>query len=99
MSTSLYDLAKLHAQRMVAWLIIAITFVMASEYFFGHFAIAFAVAAIGLIIANVPMLGFNCPTCGKNLFFRGMFVIPWPNRNCGKCGEQLDRSSDNGTEG
>ena len=94
MKASLYNIAKLHAQRMLAWLVIAITFVMASEYYFGHSFIAFGIATVGLVIANVPMLRYNCPTCGKNLFFRGMLVVPWPNRTCGKCGEQLDRPID-----
>ena len=91
MSASLYSRARLHAWRMLASLIIAITFVLAVDIFYGHSTIAFAVAIVGLVAMNVPMLGFNCPTCGKNLFFRGMFVVPWPNRVCGKCGTQLDR--------
>lgn len=91
MNESLYARARRHAWRMMAWLVIAITFVLAVDIFLGHSAIAFAIAIVGLVAANVPMLGFNCPRCGKNVFFRGMFVVPWPNRTCGKCGLELDR--------
>jgi len=43
-----------------------------------------------LLIANAPMLRFNCPQCGKNAFFRGVFVVLWPNRICTRCGHDLD---------
>lgn len=88
---TLYDRARRHAWRMLAALIIAITFVLAIDIFYGHSAIAFALAILGLVGMNAPMLRFNCPTCGKNLFFRGAFVVPWPNRTCGKCGRKLDQ--------
>lgn len=55
----------------------------------GHSTIAFAAAILLLLIANAPMLRFNCPRCGKNAFFRGPFVIPWPNRICTRCGLDL----------
>lgn len=93
MNDTVYSRARRHAQRMLAWLIIAITFVLAVDIFYGHSAIAFALAIIGLVAMNVPMLRFNCPRCGKNLFFRGIFVVPWPNRTCGKCGLELDRTA------
>lgn len=71
-------------------LIIAITFVMIIDRTIGHSTVAFGIAIIGLVIANARMLSFNCPKCGKNLFFRGVFVVPWPNRVCTKCGSKLD---------
>ena len=86
---SVYTRANRHAWFMAGALIVAVLFVMLSERVFGHSAIAFGVATIGLVLANARMLSFNCPECGKNLFFRGMFVVPWPNRVCGKCGTQL----------
>ncbi len=88
---TLYGRARMHAWRMLAALIIAITFVLAVDILYGHSSIAFALAIVGLIAMNLPMLRFNCPRCGKNLFFRGMFVVPWPNRTCGKCDLELDR--------
>jgi hypothetical protein len=90
---SLYARARTHAWRMLAALILAITFVLLMDRLCGHSTIAFALAIIGLVAVNAPMLGFNCPTCGKNLFFRGVFVVPWPNRVCGKCGAALDRGA------
>lgn len=75
---------------MAGALVLAVLFVSVVDRFLGHSTIAFGVAIIGLVIANRRMLGFNCPTCGKNLFFRGMFAVPWPNKVCGKCGRQLD---------
>ena len=92
---NVYERAMRHAWFMAGALILAVLFVMLSERFFGHSAIAFGIAAIGLVLANARMLSFNCPECGKNLFFRGMFVVPWPNRTCGKCGTQLDDASQN----
>ena len=86
---SVYRQAVIHGWRMLAALILAITFVLAIDIFVGHSTIAFAIAIIGLVVANAPMRRFNCPNCGKNLFFRGMLVVPWPSKVCGKCGEQL----------
>lgn len=86
---TLYEAARRHAWLMAGALVLAILFVLTVEQFVGHSTIAFAIAIIGLVLANVRMMGFNCPACGKNLFFRGIFVVPWPNRVCGKCGAQL----------
>lgn len=91
---SVYERAARHAWFMIGALVLAILFVMLSEQFFGHSAIAFGVAAFALVLANARMLSFNCPECGKNLFFRGMFVVPWPNKVCGKCETQLAPPSD-----
>ena len=76
---------------MAGVLALAILFVMLVEQLFGHSSIAFGIAIIGLVFANARMLTFNCPTCGKNLFFRGVLVVPWPNKTCGKCRTQLER--------
>ncbi|MDJ0644297.1 MAG: hypothetical protein QNJ15_15900 [Erythrobacter sp.] len=75
---------------MLAALILAVALVLTVDRLYGHSTIAFAAAILGLVIANAPMLRLNCPECGKNLFFRGVFVVPWPNRTCGKCGYELD---------
>lgn len=75
----------------MAWaLVLAILFVLTIEQFAGHSTIAFGIAIVGLVLANARMLRMNCPACGKNLFFRGMFAVPWPNKVCGKCGSQLN---------
>lgn len=84
-----YEKARRHAWFMLGALVVAILFVITVDRFVGHSTIAFAIAAIGLIVANARMLTFNCTTCGKNLFFRGPLLVLWPNRTCGKCGTKL----------
>ncbi len=75
---------------MLGVLTLAVLLVVAVDRFYGHSSLAFAAAIMMLIIANAPMLRFNCPECGKNAFFRGIFVVPWPNRICTRCGRNLD---------
>lgn len=87
---TLYARALRHAWRMLGVLALAIVLVAVVDHFHGHSTLAF-VAAIGLLlVANAPMLRFNCPKCGKNAFFRGPFVVLWPNRICTRCGHDLD---------
>jgi len=74
---------------MAGALVLGILFVLTIEQFAGHSTIAFGIAIVGLVLANARMLRMNCPICGKNLFFRGMFAVPWPNKVCGKCGTDL----------
>lgn len=78
---------------MLGVLALCILFVAVVEVFVGHSNLAFAAAIIALIFANARMLGFNCPQCGKNLFFRGPFVVLWPNRVCTACGHDLDQAA------
>lgn len=74
---------------MLGVLGLAAGLVLAVDQLYGHSSLAFA-AAIGLLlVANAPMLRFNCPRCGKNAFFRGIFVVPWPRRICSRCGQDL----------
>lgn len=87
---TVYEAARRHALFMAGALVVAILFVLTVERFLGHSTIAFGIAILGLILANARMLSFNCPVCGKNLFFRGVFVVLWPNRTCTKCGTNLD---------
>lgn len=74
---------------MLGVLGLAAGLVVAVESVSGHSSIAFAAAILMLILANAPMLRFNCPRCGKNAFFRGPFVVPWPQRTCARCGLDL----------
>lgn len=76
---------------MLAVLAISVLLVAVVDRFYGHSTLAFAAGIILLLIANAPMLRFNCERCGKNAFFRGIFVVPWPNRVCTRCGDDLDR--------
>lgn len=89
---SIYHRARAHALMMGWALLGGIGFVIASDIVFGHSAIAFALAVGVLIVLNLPMLRFNCPRCGTNLFFRGMVLLPWPRRTCGTCGLVLDHA-------
>lgn len=86
---SVYERARRHALWMAGALLVSVLFVVVVDRYYGHSTIAFAFAIVGLIAANRLMLSYNCPRCGKNLFFRGIFVVPWPNRTCGKCGLDL----------
>jgi hypothetical protein len=76
---------------MLGAVALAVLTVVVVDRVYGHSTLAFAAAIVMLIFVNAPILGFNCPQCGKNAFFRGIFVIPWPNRICTRCGEDLDR--------
>jgi ribosomal protein S27AE len=75
---------------MLGVLGLAVLLVLAVDRLYGHSTIAFAAAIVMLLVANAPMLRFNCGRCGKNAFFRGAFVVPWPNRICTRCGLDLD---------
>lgn len=88
---TVYAAAARHAWWMAGSLLVSILFVLVVEQYFGYSTLAFGAAIVGLIAANRRMLSYNCTHCGKNLFFRGMFVVPWPNRICGRCGEVLDQ--------
>ena len=81
---------------MLGALALAVLLVVAVDQTYGHSTVAFAAAIALLLVANAPMLRFNCDRCGKNAFFRGPFVVPWPNRICTRCGLDLDaaRSGD-----
>lgn len=74
---------------MLGVLVLSVLLVVVGDRFFGHSTLAFAAAIILLLIANAPMLQFNCLRCGKNAFFRGPFVVPWPNAICTRCGDDL----------
>jgi ribosomal protein S27AE len=71
---------------------LAVGLVLVVDRIHGHSTLAFAAAIMLLVIANAPMLRFNCMRCGKNAFFRGIFVVLWPNRTCTRCGQDLDSS-------
>lgn len=87
---TVYARAARHAWRMLGALGVAFLLVASVDRFYGHSSLAFAAAIMLLIVANAPMLRFNCPRCGKNAFFRGVLVVPWPNRICRRCGHDLD---------
>ena len=75
---------------MLGVLALAVLLVAVVDRLYGHSTLAFAAAIGMLLIGNRPMLRFNCGRCGKNAFFRGIVVVPWPNRVCTRCGLDLD---------
>ena len=42
-----------------------------------------------MVIAGGGPLFMRCPKCGKSLFMKGMFCVPWPARECRRCGTNL----------
>ncbi|MEM7779152.1 MAG: hypothetical protein AAF697_02030 [Pseudomonadota bacterium] len=91
---TVYYRAVRHAWFMAGALVLSILFVLLVDRTFGHSTIAFGIAIVGLVMANARMLTFNCPDCGKNLFFRGIFVVLWPNAVCTRCGADLTVQKD-----
>lgn len=87
---SLYARAVRHGWRMLGAVAFGVLLVVTVDQVWGHSTLAFAAAILLLLIVNAPMLRFNCPQCGKNAYFRGPFVVPWPNRICTRCGHDLD---------
>jgi hypothetical protein len=87
---TLYSRALRHAWRMVGLLVLCLLLIATLDRLFGHSNLAFATAIVLLFLVNRPILGFNCPSCGKNAFFRGRLAVFWPNRICTCCGHDLD---------
>ena len=87
---TLYARAVRHAWWMAGALVLSILLIATSDQLFGHSTLAFVAAIVLLFIVNRPILGFNCPRCGKNAFFRGRFAVFWPNRHCTRCWLDLD---------
>ena len=89
---TVYEAAHRHALKMLAGVGLGVVFIIAVDAWIGHSSIAFAIVIFGLFMANIGILGFNCPTCRKNLFFyRGILMLPWPNKVCGRCGTDLTK--------
>ncbi len=78
---------------MAGALALAMLLIVTTDQLFGHSTLAFAAAIVMLFLVNRPILGFNCPRCGKNVFFRGKFAVFWPNRICTRCGLDLDSAA------
>jgi hypothetical protein len=62
--------------------------------FFGTFILAPDSVELPLMltwmaVAGGGMLFVGCPKCGKSLFRRGVFYVPWPATECSKCGTDL----------
>ena len=62
--------------------------------FFGIFIAAPSHVELPLIltwmgVAAGGALFMRCPKCGKSLFMKGMFAVPWPASECRRCGTDL----------
>ena len=44
---------------------------------------------IWLLSGGIGSFLIACPRCGKSLFMRGMWSVPWPARTCSRCGNDL----------
>lgn len=82
---TVYDHARRHMFKMLVAVAIGVGFIIAVDTWIGHSSIAFAIVIFGLFMANIGILGFNCPNCRSNLFFRNALMLPWPNRICSRC--------------
>ena len=86
---SVYERAKRHAWLMLGIVLLGFLFIVAIDQMVGHSDLAFAVVIFALIVSNARILTYRCPRCGNNLFFRGLLVLPWPNRRCSRCALDL----------
>lgn len=55
----------------------------------GGVSIVGAISVIWLLGGGIGSFLLGCPRCGKSLFMRGMWSMPWPARTCSKCGYDL----------
>tara|TARA_B100001179_G_scaffold217713_1_gene189805 strand:- start:806 stop:1081 length:276 start_codon:yes stop_codon:yes gene_type:complete len=88
---TVYEAARRHALKMLAGVGIGFLFIIAVDAWIGHSSVAFAIVIFMLFMANIGILGFNCPNCGSNLFFRRALMLPWPNKTCSRCGADLTK--------
>jgi ribosomal protein S27AE len=44
---------------------------------------------VWLLAGGIGSFLIACPRCGKSLFMRGFWSVPWPARECSRCGNDL----------
>lgn len=42
-----------------------------------------------VLIGGIRSFMIACPICGKSLFMRGFISVPWPAKQCSRCGVDL----------
>ena len=89
---TIYQRAKRHVRLMLLNVGLGAVFVILVDRFFGHSTWAFAIVIVVLIALNTRIWRYDCPRCDSNLFMRGGFPFPVPNRTCSQCGLDLARS-------
>lgn len=86
---TVYRQARQHLYRMLFGVAASFVFVVVYERTFGHSFIPFAICTVILFAMTTGMWKYNCPRCGSNLFLRGNFALPWPNKHCSHCALDL----------
>jgi len=83
-------------QRSAAFLMSILAKVIVFEIAFWGGLAVFLFSDISFVVATIFFLGLGsisflirCPNCGKGVFVRGQFVVPWPNSVCTRCGSVL----------
>lgn len=79
---------KLTGLAVVSFVLIIPVSIVSSELGFDP-ALGFVIFGLFALYFNLRIYNLSCPNCGKNLFRRGIFYYPWPNRVCRKCGTDL----------
>ena len=52
-------------------------------------ALVLPLGVVWVLAGGIGSFLIGCPRCGKSLFMRGIFSVPWPARKCSKCGCDL----------
>ena len=77
---------------LMAWPIFAMPLIVLSVEVSNWFVIAFLALFVGIGAFSFTL---SCPSCGKPIWmyrFAGFwFSAPYPERNCGLCGHDLDK--------
>lgn len=48
-----------------------------------------SLGVLWLLTGGIGSFVIGCPRCGKSLFMRGIWSVPWPARRCSRCGNDL----------
>ncbi len=90
----IYRLAMNHVRLLLAATLLGVVVTILFERQFGRSEIPFIATAILLLVMNLRISRFTCPRCDSNLFLRGGWAWPWPNRICSECGLDLSQEPD-----
>lgn len=53
------------------------------------FAVIVPLGLAWVLIGGIRSFMIACPSCGKSLFMRGFISVPWPAKQCSRCGADL----------
>jgi ribosomal protein S27AE len=84
-----FMLAVLTAMFLIMWIIpLGLSAIGMPTDWTTHW-IVLPLGMLWVLAGGIGSFLIRCPNCGKSLFMRGMFSVPWPERHCSKCGEDL----------